>query len=63
MDYSERTNSGSAVYPLSTIVSTLEKLPILAKKIADAEKLLNEQIQESSKMRGAGTKKILEDGF
>lgn len=63
IDYSERTTSGSAVHALNSVINTLDKLPALAEKIIKAEKVLNEEIKEQSKMRGAGTKKILEDGL
>lgn len=63
VNFSERTNSGSLVYSFSMITSTLDKLISLSDKLVKAEKILNEEIKEQSKMRGSGTKKILEDGF
>lgn len=63
IDFTERTNSGALVYSLSMVTSTLDKLIALTDKLVKAEKLIHEQIKEQSKMRGSGTKKILEDGF
>lgn len=63
IDYDERTDKGALVFPLNTIANVIDKIPSLVKKIIEAEKLMHDQVEEQSRMRGSGTKKILEDGF
>lgn len=43
--------------------STLKEIPELIKSIQEAEKAMNSEIQENSRMRGQGKKTIFDDGL
>ena len=55
--------TGKPVYTLNNITSTIKQIPTLIKELAEAEKLMNKEVEDNTRMRGAGTKKIFEDGY
>ena len=63
INFNEKNAKGDPVYSLATIASTIKQIPSLVIDLNKAEKVLNAEIEEMSKMRGAGIKKIFEDGL
>ena len=63
INFDEKNAKGDPVYSIATIASTIKQIPSLVIDLNKAEKVLNAEINEMSKMRGAGVKKILEDGL
>lgn len=63
INFDEKNAKGDPVYSLATIASTIKQIPSLVIDLNKAEKVLNAEIEEMSKMRGAGIKKIFEDGL
>ena len=63
IDLNEKDSKGAPVHSLSNITATIKQIPALTIDLQKAEKVLNSEIEENAKMRGAGVKKILEDGF
>lgn len=63
IDLNEKDAKGSPVHTLSNITTTIKQIPGLVTDLYKAEKVLNSEIEENTKMRGAGVKKLLEDGF
>lgn len=50
------------VWSLAQITSTIKQIPSLIQDLTNAEKAINSEIEENSKMRGSGVKKLFEDG-
>jgi uncharacterized protein YoxC len=63
IDLSLRDSNGKPIYTLNTVTSTIKQIPGLIKDLNEAEKAISSEIEENSKMRGSGIKKIFEDGF
>lgn len=63
IDLTAVDDKGKPLYTLNTITSTIKQIPGLIKDLNEAEKSISADIEETSKMRGNGVKKILEDGF
>lgn len=63
IDLSLRDGNGKPIYTLNTVTSTIKQIPGLIKDLNEAEKAISSEIEENSKMRGSGIKKIFEDGF
>lgn len=61
MDFDEKDDKGKPVYTLSSITETINKIPILAKNLDEAERTLSKDITNEAKARGAQTKALLED--
>lgn len=51
------------LYSLNSFVSALKQMPALVESISQAEKTVNSDMKDNSRMRGQGEKTILEDGF
>lgn len=63
IDLSLTDDKGKPIYTLQTVVATIKQIPGLIEDLNKAEKSLTKELDEVSRMRGAGSKKILEDGF
>lgn len=63
IDLTAVDEKGKPIYTLNTITATIKQVPSLAKDLDEAEKALTLELKSSSKMRGAGEKKLLEDGI
>lgn len=63
IDLDERNNSGMPVYSVSTVTTTIAKIPQLIKDLNEAEKTVTKEIEEAGRTRGSVEKKIFEDGF
>lgn len=61
MDFDEKDDKGKPIYTLSSITETINKIPILAKNLDEAERTLSKDITNEAKARGAQTKALLED--
>lgn len=61
MDFDEKDDKGKPLYTLSSITETINKIPILAKNLDEAERTLSKDITNEAKARGAQTKALLED--
>ena len=63
IDLTAVDDKGKPIYTLNTITSTIKQIPGLIKDLNEAEKAIISDIEENSKMRGNGVKKLLEDGL
>lgn len=63
IDLDERNNNGMPVYSVSTVTTTIAKIPQLIKDLNDAEKTVAKEIEEAGRTRGSVEKKVFEDGF
>ncbi len=64
VDLKEVDDKGRAVYSISSITAATDKVPSLAKKLIETEKIVASEIEESGRARGGNeTKKVFEDGF
>lgn len=63
IDLNSVDEHGKPIYALNSYVSALKQIPDLIQSISKAEKTVNSDMKEDSKMRGQGEKTILEDGF
>lgn len=63
IDLTEVDDKGKPIVTLNVITNTIKQIPELAQKLVEAEKTVSREIEEQSKMRGQGLKKIFEDGF
>ena len=63
VDLTEEDDKGKAKYTIQSITSATSQLPKLAKDLAEAQKEIDKEISENSKMRGKKTKKVMEDGL
>lgn len=61
INYDERDDKGKLVYNLSVVTSTIKQVLPLAKELDEAQRLLNSEMSQNSKMRGQGEKTIFED--
>lgn len=61
LDLSEVDDRGKPIYTLNTYTSTIKQIPELIKSLNEAEKSLNVEIAQDSKMRGQKTKSLLDD--
>ena len=63
IDLNATDSNGKPLYTLSTVVSAIDKIPALMKKLDEAEKALNKDLQTVTKMRGGAEKSLMEDSF
>ena len=63
IDLTETDDKGKPIYTLNTITSTIKQIPGLVKDLDEAERTLNKEVINNSKMRGQGEKTIFEDGI
>lgn len=55
-------DKGKPIYTVNSIVSALKDIPRLIQQMNEIEKIVNSELQDTSRMRGQGEKKLLEDG-
>lgn len=63
MNFKDTDDKGKPIYTLNTLTATIKMIPGLVKELQEAEKAINSEIFESSKMRGQGEKTIFEDNL
>lgn len=63
VDLTAEDDKGKPKYTVQSITSATSQLPKLAKDLAEAQKEIDKEIAENSKMRGQKTKKVMEDGL
>lgn len=61
LDLDERDEKGKPIFALNMVISSIEKVPGLALKLDEAEKVIASEIKTDNKMRGQGEKSIFED--
>lgn len=62
VDLTAVDDKGKPIWSLAQVTSTIKQIPSLIQDLSNAEKAINSEIEESSKMRGSGVKKLFEDG-
>lgn len=62
LDLNEKDDKNKPIYTLNTVTSTIKQIPSLSKELMEAERALNKEIEENTRMRGQGVKKLFEDG-
>lgn len=63
IDLTAEDDKNKPKYPLNTVTSSIKLVPSLAEDLMKAERIVAQEIVESSKMRGQKEKTILEDGL
>lgn len=63
LDLNEKDDRNKPIYTLNVITSTIKQIPSLTKDLIDAEKALMRDLDDISRMRGQGIKKLFEDGL
>lgn len=63
IDMTEVDDKGKPRYALNTITSTIKQIPALIEDLAKAEKSIAREIEDNTRMRGQGVKKLYEDGI
>lgn len=63
IDLEETDDKGKPKYPIQAIVGAIKNIPTLTKDLAAAEKAVNAEINEFSKIRGQKQKSMLDDGI
>lgn len=63
IDLTEKDDKNKPIYTLNSVTSTIKQIPSLTKELVEAEKALNRDLDEESRMRGQGVKKLFEDGL
>ena len=64
IDFDERDDKGKPIHTINTVTAALDKIPTLAQKLAEVEKIVYKEIEEAGRARGGNeSKHIFEDGF
>jgi hypothetical protein len=63
IDLDETDDKGRPLYTLNSITQTIKQVPQLVKELAEAERLVNEQIKEQGTARGSVEKTLFDDGL
>ena len=63
IDLNEKDDKNKPIYTLNVVTSTIKQIPSLTKELVEAEKVLTRDLDEVSRMRGQGIKKLFEDGL
>lgn len=63
IDLTETLDKGGMKYPLNMVAATVKQIPGLIAEVSKAEKDLAKELQEDSRIRGTGEKKVMEDLF
>ena len=64
VNLNEVDDKGKAVYNVAQIVQATDKIPQLAKKLIETEKIVNAEITEQGRMRGGEEQAhVFEGGF
>lgn len=62
--YKTDEKTGKPVYTVSSVVQATDKIPVLAKKLIETEKIVDSEITEVGRARGGNeTKSLFEDGI
>lgn len=64
VDLQEEDDKGKPKYTVQSITAAIKQVPILAKDLADAEKLIVKEVEEFGRARGnQGQKSLMDDGL
>lgn len=64
IDFDERDERGKPIHTINTVTSALDKIPTLAQKLAEVEKIVYKEIEEAGRARGGNeSKHLFEEGF
>ena len=63
IDFNSKDDKGRPIYPVNQITSAINQIPELVEKLSKAEKAVQKDLEDSSRIRGGAEKKIFEDGI
>lgn len=63
VDLTEEDDKGKPKYTPQSITATIKSIPDLIENLVKVERIVTKDIEDASRMRGTGEKKLLEDGF
>ena len=63
LDLSEVDEKGKPIYTLQSYTATIKQIPELSKSLIEAEKAISKELEDTTRMRGQGVKKLFEDGL
>lgn len=64
VDLTKTDDKGRPVYSITSVTAATDKVPALAKKLIETEKIVSSEIEEVGRARGGNeSKKMFEDGF
>jgi len=63
LDLSEMDEKGKPIYTLQSYTATIKQIPELSKSLIEAEKAISKELEDNTRMRGQGVKKLFEDGL
>lgn len=65
IDFDERDErTGKPIHTINTVTAALDKIPTLAQKLAEVEKIVYKEIEEAGRARGGNeSKHLFEEGF
>ncbi len=63
IDLDERDERHRPIYSPNVITNALKQIPDIVKALVETKRLVEQEINESNKMRGSQQKKIFEDGL
>lgn len=63
IDFSKLDRNEKPIYTINTVAAALKSLPDVVKNLMEAERMVAQEIDEKSNMRGGKEKKIGEDGI
>lgn len=63
VDLTALDDKGKPLYTINSITTTIKQIPQLAKDVLDAEKAIEKEIEETTKVRGNSELHIMEDGI
>ena len=62
IDMNATDDKGKPIYALNVYTNTIKQIPELVRAIDDAERAVNAEAAQNTKMRGQGEKTMIEDG-
>ena len=63
LDLSATDDKGKPIYTLQSYTATIKQIPELSKSLIEAEKAISKELEDNTRMRGQGVKKLFEDGL
>jgi hypothetical protein len=62
IDLNEKDDKNKPIYTINSVTSAIKQIPGLTKELLEAEKAMNRDVEDNTRMRGQGVKKLFEDG-
>ena len=63
VDLFQTDERGKPIYTVNTITSAIKQIPQLAKDLEDTERAISRELQESSRVKGATAKTLMDDAI